>query len=189
MSNIRSESGRPRRQFQLEWNRGGISSLKLQDDVYDTEYITPGETLGEVLVGLRIGGGAWRSTTTFSSGDIRTVEDDGRGSRAYIYSGNGQLLHGLRGLGLEEQFSLEGNSLVWQLAFRNETEQTVEIGDIGLPLPFNKRFVRDNLANYTQLVARHSFISGHGSFYSAASQWRRSIPCNDANGRNEAGIL
>ena len=164
MSNIKSKSGRPRRQFQLEWNRGGISSLKLQDDVYDTEYITPGETLGEVLVGLRIGGGAWRSTTTFSSGDIRTVEDDGRGSRAYIYSGNGQLLHGLRGLGLEEQFSLEGNSLVWQLAFRNETEQTVEIGDIGLPLPFNKRFVRDNLANYTQVVARHSFISGHGSF-------------------------
>ena len=164
MSNIKSKSGRPRRQFQLEWNRGGISSLKLQDDVYDTEYITPGETLGEVLVGLRIGGGAWRSATTFSSGDIRTVEDDGGGSRAYIYSGNGQLLHGLRGLGLVERFSLEGNSLVWQLEFRNETEQTVEIGDIGLPLPFNKRFVRDNLANYTQVVARHSFISGHGSF-------------------------
>ena len=164
-----SNSGQSERKFLLKWNllkwnRGGISSLKLQDDVYDTEYITPGETLGEVLVGLRIGGGAWRSTTTFSSGDIRTVEDDGRGSRAYIYSGNGQLLHGLRGLGLEEQFSLEGNSLVWQLAFRNETEQTVEIGDIGLPLPFNKRFVRDNLANYTQVVARHSFISGHGSF-------------------------
>ena len=164
MSNIKSKSGRPRRQFQLEWNRGGISSLKLEDDVYDTEYITPGETLGEVLVGLRIGGGAWRSATTFSSGDIRTVEDDGGGSRAYIYSGNGQLLHGLRGLGLVERFSLEGNSLVWQLEFRNETEQTVEIGDIGLPLPFNKRFVRDNLANYTQVVARHSFISGHGSF-------------------------
>ena len=159
-----SNSGQSERKFLLKWNRGGISSLKLQDDVYDTEYITPGETLGEVLVGLRIGGGAWRSTTTFSSGDIRAVEDDGRGSRAYIYSGNGQLLHGLRGLGLVEQFSLEGNSLVWQLAFRNETEQTVEIGDIGLPLPFNKRFVRDNLANYTQVVARHSFISGHGSF-------------------------
>ena len=86
-----------------------------------------------MLVGLRIGGGEWRSTTTFSSGDIRTVEDDGRGSRAYIYSGNGQLLHGLRGLELVEKFSLEGNSLVWRLAFRNETEQTVEIGDIGLP--------------------------------------------------------
>ena len=38
------------------------------------------------------------------------------------------------------------------------------LGDIGLPLPFNKQFVRDNLANYTQVVARHSFISGHGSF-------------------------
>ena len=161
---MKTETERPGRRFLLEWNRGGISSLKLQNDVYDTEYITPGGTLGEVLVGLRIGGGAWRSTTTFSSGDIRTVEDDGGGSRAYIYSGNGQLLQGLRGLGLVERFSLEGNSLVWRLEFRNETEQTLEIGDIGLPLPFNKQFLRDNLANYTQVVARHSFVSGHGSF-------------------------
>ena len=159
-----SNSGQAERKFVLKWNRGGISSLKLQDDVYDTEYITPGETLGEVLVGLRIGSEDWRSTTTFASGDIRTVEDDGRGTRAFLYSGDGQLLHGLRGLGLVERFSLEGDSLVWQLEFRNETDQAVEIGDIGLPLPFNKRFVRDNLANYTQVVARHSFISGHGSF-------------------------
>ena len=159
-----SNSGQAERKFVLKWNRGGISSLKLQDDVYDTEYITPGETLGEVLVGLRIGSEDWRSTTTFASGDIRTVEDDGRGTRAFVYSGDGQLLHGLRGLGLVERFSLEGDSLVWQLEFRNETDQAVEIGDIGLPLPFNKRFVRDNLANYTQVVARHSFISGHGSF-------------------------
>ncbi|MDE0311007.1 MAG: hypothetical protein OXI52_01985, partial [Caldilineaceae bacterium] len=62
-------------QFLLEWNRGGISSLKLKDDVYETEYVTPGETLGEVLVGYRVGGGAWRSATSFSSGDIRTVEE------------------------------------------------------------------------------------------------------------------
>ena len=150
--------------FQLEWNRGGICSLKLKNDVYDTEYITPGETLGEVLVGYRQGGGAWRSSTTFASGDIRTVEDNGEKSRSFVYSGDGLLLPGLRGLELVERFSVEGDRLLWSLAFHNETDRTVEIGDIGLPLPFNKQFVRDNLANYTQVVARHSFISGHGSF-------------------------
>ncbi|MXZ20321.1 MAG: hypothetical protein F4Y84_06905, partial [Caldilineaceae bacterium SB0665_bin_25] len=71
-------SEQSRRQFLLKWNRGGISSLKLENDVFDTEYVTPGETLGEVLVGLRTGG-EWRSATAFASGDIRTVEDDGRG--------------------------------------------------------------------------------------------------------------
>ncbi|MCY4081935.1 MAG: DUF5695 domain-containing protein [Caldilineaceae bacterium] len=152
------------RQFLLEWNRGGISSLKLKDDVYDTEYVTPGETLGEVLVGYRVGGGAWRSATTFSSGDIRTVRENGKGSRSFVYSGNGQLLHGLRGLRLEERFSMKEDRLLWSVAFHNETDETVEIGDIGLPLPFNRQFVRDNLANYTQVVARHSFISGHASF-------------------------
>ena len=152
------------RQFLLEWNRGGICSLKLKDDVYETEYITPGETLGEVLVGLRIGQGEWRSATSFSSGDIRTIEENGRESRTFVYSGNAQLLHGLRGLGLVERFSLDDDRLFWELKFRNETDEIVELGDIGLPLPFNKQFVRDNLANYTQVVARHSFISGHGSF-------------------------
>ena len=152
------------RQFILEWNRGGISSLKLKDDVYETEYITPGETLGEDLAGLRIGQGEWRSATTFSSGDIRTIDENGRESRTFVYSGNSQLLHGLRGLGLVERFSLDGDRLFWELEFRNETDEIVELGDIGLPLPFNKQFVRDNLANYTQVVARHSFISGHGSF-------------------------
>ena len=161
---MRAISEQSRRQFKLDWNRGGISSLKLKNDVFDTEYITPGETLGEVLVGLRTVGGEWRSATTFASGDIRTVEDDGPRGRAFVYRGDGELLHGLRGLGLSERFSLEGDRLVWTLEFRNETEETVEIGDIGLPLPFNKRFLRDNLANYTQVVARHSFISGHGSF-------------------------
>ena len=157
-------SEQSRRQFILKWNRGGICSLKLKDDVYDTEYISPGETLGEVLVGLRVGSEEWRSATTFSSGDIRTIVENGSGSRTFVYSGNAQLLHGLRGLGLVERYSLEGDRLVWGLEFRNETDGTVELGDIGLPLPFNKRFVRDNLANYTQVVARHSFISGHGSF-------------------------
>jgi len=161
---MKANSEQSPRQFLLEWNRGGINSLKLKDDVFDTEYITPGETLGEVLVGLRVGGGEWRSATTFSSGDIRTVEENGSGLRTFIYSGDAQLLHGLRGLGLVERFSLEEGRLVWGLAFHNETDETLEIGDIGLPLPFNKQFVRDNLANYTQVVARHSFISGHGSF-------------------------
>ena len=158
------DSGQTERTFLLDYNRGGISSLKLKDDAFDTEYITPGETLGEVLVATRSGNGEWRKATTFASGDIRKVEERGSGSRAFVYSGNAQLLHGLRGVGLKEEFSLEGCDVIWTLEFRNETDQPLEIGDIGLPLPFNKRFVRDNLANYTQVVARHSFISGHGSF-------------------------
>lgn len=158
------DSGQTERTFLLEYNRGGISSLKLKDDAFDTEYIAPGETLGEVLIATRSGNGEWRSATTFASGDIRTVEERGSGSCAFVYSGNAQLLHGLRGIGLTEEFRLEGRDVMWTLEFRNETDQPLEIGDIGLPLPFNKRFVRDNLANYTQVVARHSFISGHGSF-------------------------
>lgn len=157
-------AGHPERTFLLAYNRGGICSLKLKEDAFDTEYITPGETLGEVLIATRGEDGEWRSASTFASGDIRTVETRGGESCTLAYSGNAQLLHGLRGVGLTEEFSLKDRDLIWTLELRNETDQALEIGDIGLPLPFNNRFVRDNVANYTQVVARHSFISGHGSF-------------------------
>src|SRR5689334_23858348 len=150
--------------FALVWNNGGIASLKLQNDRFDSEYVTPGETLGEVLVNYRVSGGAWRKATTFASGDIRRVETDGNGVRTFTYSGEGQLPYGLRGVGLTEKFSLEAGQLLWTLHFQNETGLPLELGDIGLPLPFNRKFVADNLANYTRVVARHSFISGHGSF-------------------------
>ncbi len=79
--NQRSGSKTPQRRFLLAWNNGGITSLKLQDDAYDTEYITPGETLGEVLVRYRPGNREWRTATTFASGDIRTLERSPTGDR------------------------------------------------------------------------------------------------------------
>ena len=63
-------AGQPERTFLLEYNRGGISSLKLKEDALDTEYITPGETLGEVLIATRSGDEERRPASTFASGDI-----------------------------------------------------------------------------------------------------------------------
>ena len=62
-----------RRNFVLAWNYGGITSLKLSEDVFDTDYIWQGETLGEVVVRYRLDGGDWQEATTFASGDVRQV--------------------------------------------------------------------------------------------------------------------
>jgi hypothetical protein len=56
--------------FVLKWNDGGITSLKLLDDIFDTDYIWPGETMGEVVVRYWLGEGDWREVTALSSGDI-----------------------------------------------------------------------------------------------------------------------
>jgi hypothetical protein len=150
--------------FLLGWNRGGVTSLKRPGDVYDTDYIWQGETLGEVVVRYRLEGGEWREVMAFASGDIRTVETVEGGLWTFSYVGTGQLPHGIRDFRLIEQFALQNGDLIWTLQFRNDTDQVLELGDVALPLPFNRQFVPDNLANYTRVVARHSFISGHGSF-------------------------
>jgi hypothetical protein len=160
-----SEQGTaPSYRFDLKWNRGGITSLKLVDDVYDTDYVREGETLGEVVVRYRVGQGEWREAAALASGDIRTVEASEGGPWTFSYAGTGQLPRGIRDFQLTAQFALQDGNLVWTLRFRNDTGQPLELGDIALPFPFNRQFVKDNQANYTRCVARHSFLSGHGSF-------------------------
>jgi hypothetical protein len=65
-----AESRGSQTRFVLKWNDGGITSLKLLDDVFDTDYIWQGETLGEVVVRYRLDEGNWREATALSSGDI-----------------------------------------------------------------------------------------------------------------------
>lgn len=61
-------------------------------------------------------------------------------------------------------FRLEGDSLIWKIAVRNETSQPIEIEDLGLALPFNTDYVPDKTETYTKRVIRHSFIGGDGSY-------------------------
>jgi len=63
-----------------------------------------------------------------------------------------------------ESFLLDGDSLVWTIALHNETEQPIEIGDLGFALPFNTDYVPDKIETYTKRVIRHSFVGGDGSY-------------------------
>jgi hypothetical protein len=150
--------------FILGWNSGGITSLRRREDAFDTEYITPGETLGEVVVRYRQDGEEWQTASSLHSGDIRTVEVGEEGSQTFLYAGKGQLPKGIRHFSLSEEFTLQEDALLWTMHFHNESDRPLELGDLALPLPFNKKFINDNLANYTRVVARHNFIAGHGSF-------------------------
>lgn len=150
--------------FSLTWNAGGVTGLRCAGDVYDTDYIREGETLGQVVVRYRVDQGPWREATALASGDIRTTAVREGGPWSFVYAGSGQLPRGIRDFRLEEQFSLEGDCLLWTLRFRNETGHPLELGDVAIPLPMNRDFVKDNRANYTRCVAKHSFIAGHGSF-------------------------
>jgi hypothetical protein len=70
-------------------------------------------------------------------------------------------IHDLR---VTERFHLQGKALFWTMTLRNETNRELEVGDLGLPLPFNDRYVGNKTITYTRRVIRHSFIGGNGSF-------------------------
>lgn len=61
-------------------------------------------------------------------------------------------------------FHLEGNSLVWTIEAHNASSQAIEIGDLGIALPFNTQYVPDKTETYTKRLIRHSFIGGDGSY-------------------------
>ena len=148
-------------------NFGGLTSLRLRHDKYPTEYIRPGETLGDVILNVRSDAGAWREMRAFGSGDVRKAPPTGaRDAQSVVvaYRGDSQGVYGLRGLDLTVAFTKRAACLDWSLTLRNRTDRDLEIGDIALPMPFNNDFRGGNRENYTAVVARQGCIAGHGSF-------------------------
>ena len=47
---------------------------------------------------------------------------------------------------------------------KNTGRETLEIGDLALPLPMNTDYVWDHEETFVRRVFRHAFIAGHGSF-------------------------
>ena len=131
--------------FLVKFNRGGLTSLRLRDDRWPTEYIRPGQTLGDVLLQVRSGpADPWRDMRAFGSGDVRTVVGDTNGDSRieFAYAGDSRGVHGLKGLDLTSRFTWSDTCLDWSVTVRNRTDAPVEIGDLALPLPFNNDFSR-----------------------------------------------
>ena len=115
MSEFQAASGGS---FAVRWNFGGLTSLKCSYDVHDTDYISPGETLGNVIVNCRQPGEEWHEESAFSSGDIRLVEisspEESRGVR-FAYVGKSRGVRGIRSITLAVEFSNQLDSLFWEI--------------------------------------------------------------------------
>jgi uncharacterized protein DUF5695 len=69
----------------------------------------------------------------------------------------------------EQTFALDGETLVWSIALRNDGRRAVQIGDLAVPLNFAERTAaRGDI--YTKKLLRHAYVGGHGSFV----YWQRS---------------
>ena len=81
-----------------------------------------------------------------------------------VNSSVGKTIEPVREIKPTGEFRLLGNALLWTIQVRNESDKPVEVGDVGIPLPFNTQYVWDKTETYTKRLIRHNFIGGGGSY-------------------------
>jgi Family of unknown function (DUF5695) len=81
-----------------------------------------------------------------------------------VNTSEGKQVEGVQEIQPSVTFRLNGNALEWIIKLHNRSDNPVEIGDLGIPLPFNTQYVWDRTTTYTKRLIRHSFIGGSGSY-------------------------
>jgi len=154
--------------FKIAVSKTGITSFKCANDVYDTDYIAEGRTLGDMVIRYRMGKNQWQEISTANIGDIRrTVKlSIKQTAPEYLVSYDTPVDWDDYDADMEitTRFRLEEDALYWTFHLRSLIDKPIEIGDIALPLPFNTRKGWNKTETYTKRLIEHSFISGHGSF-------------------------
>jgi Family of unknown function (DUF5695) len=182
-------SGSSSSQFDVKFNAGAIVNLRRRDDTVDTDYLQ-GRRLGDVNIQCRRPGEEWQSiqTARLSNSAACVLSPDGKVYQA-TYDVTNDTPAALR---FKTQFSVQDKALIWTMTLQNLADQPLEIGDLALPLSIGARAGRgrgggaggvtnngtggvttNNTANdgtqranpNAAVVLKHSFISGHGSFF------------------------
>jgi hypothetical protein len=153
-------------------SNGEIASLQLVGDAFPTNYVMNAanavgqntadhEWVGELMFSYRVGSGAWTTALTNQSSDVRKIAKNGNAvSVSYESSGNAS---GIRGFKLVETYSLVDDFLYWEITLTNTSGQSLEIGDLGLPLAFNEYWFAQDVIYETRTVY-HSFTGNDSSY-------------------------
>jgi hypothetical protein len=152
---------------------GEISSLQLTGDAFPTNYVmnatnAPGqnssdhEWVGELMFNYRLGTGAWTPALTNQSADVRAISS-GTNSVTVTYQ-NSANAKGVKNFKLVETYALVNDYLSWQITVTNTSTQTMEMGDFGLPLPFNEYWFASNDVIYETRTVYHSFTGKNASY-------------------------
>lgn len=150
---------------------GEISSLMLTGDTYPTNYVmnasnssslntSDHEWFGELMFKYRLGYGSWQTALTQSSSDGRTQSQNGN-SVTITYQ-NSRNTNGIKNFRVIETYSLVNDYLQWSINLTNTSSETLEIGDLGMPLPFNEIWPGGNV--YEERVLYHANIANSNSY-------------------------
>lgn len=127
--------------------RGTITSLRIVGDAFDTEYagnlsntsypsiLKKNQWLGDWR--FRVwDGDTYREELTSISNDIRSVALAEGGIRV-SYQGVSSAKNGLRSLNVDQIYRLDANGLLWTICVENQTDESLEVGEISLAMMTN----------------------------------------------------
>lgn len=155
---------------------GEISSIRIKGDAFPTEYVMNAtvapeqntadhQWLGELMFTYRLDGGSWTKAWTNKSADARKITSSG--NRVTVTYENSSNAEGIRNFKVIETYSAEPDGSVrWNIEVQNTSNKRLEIGDLGLPLPFNEQWTYGD-AIYETRVVTHSFVGNNGSYITA----------------------
>ncbi|WP_245987439.1 DUF5695 domain-containing protein [Cohnella lupini] len=156
---------------------GEITSLQLTGDAFPTNYVMNGtnapnqntadhQWLGELMFKYKLGSGAWTNAWTSKSADGRTQTQSG--NTVTVTYQNATNAEGIKNFRVVETYSLVNDYLLWSINVTNTSTQNIEIGDFGLPLPFNEFWTGGNNEEiYETRVLTHSFVGNNSSYITA----------------------
>jgi hypothetical protein len=142
-------------EFAVQFADGAMMSLRRIGDGIDTEWVQPGERLGDVVIAQRRQNGEWTTSQTaeLSTRQIVTTTDSTHEVRYALPDG----------LEMTARFEVEDRAVRWSITTRNTGTQPIEIGDLAVPLPINRNRGQ-NVPEGQPPILKHSMISGDGSF-------------------------
>jgi hypothetical protein len=102
---------------------GWLTSLRHAGDTNRVEFLRPGQALGAVTLRVRTPGATWREVRQSTNG----VE-------------------------LTSRFHSHKDALLWEISVKNTGRETLEVGDLALPLPMNTDYVWDHAETFDRRV-------------------------------------
>jgi hypothetical protein len=103
-------------------------------------------------------------TTSALRIEVQLKEGATAGIFRWGINGEGRRVAPIEDLLARETFRLQGHALRWTVSLKNSSPHELEIGDLGLLLPFNTQYVWDKTETYTKRLIPHTLIAGNGSF-------------------------
>jgi len=143
-------------QFAVKVNSGVLTGLKRKQDLFGTEYLAG--RLGDVNLKYRQTGTNWISAQTVAFANSAAF---GWNSNSTVYSAHYRLTNGVTPMvALRVELDFANNTAInWNISLTNLTGQSLEVGDLAVPLPMNTTY-----SSPSSSVFKHSFISGHSSW-------------------------